>query len=173
MIYVKIIHCRKTKINTQICQFNTQLYPKKWTRISCGKDKVMWLDNLKELKKAKGLSSKQIAEKTNLPERTVSRIFSGDTPNPYVDTLHRIAVVLDTTLDEIFGDSKAVVGTQNLAVLQAEVDRLTAELEIVNAEKTVLDAKVSALTNENDLLRLKLEHKEEIITLHNYYNKLK
>lgn len=133
----------------------------------------MWLDNLKELKKAKGMSSKQIAEKTSLPERTVIRIFSGDTPNPYVDTLHRIAVVLDSTLDEIFGDSKAVVGTQNLATLQAEVDRLTAENDILKAEKAVQDAKLVTLTAENDILRMKLEHKEEIIAIHNYYNKLK
>ena len=48
----------------------------------------MWLDNIKELKKAKGMSAKQIAEATKLPERTVTRIFSGDTDNPYVDTLH-------------------------------------------------------------------------------------
>ena len=36
----------------------------------------MWLDNIKELKKKTGLSAKQIAEKTNLPERTVARVFS-------------------------------------------------------------------------------------------------
>lgn len=48
----------------------------------------MWLDNLKELKKRTGMSTKQIADKTNLPERTVTRIFGGDTDNPYVDTLH-------------------------------------------------------------------------------------
>ena len=34
----------------------------------------MWLDNLKDLKAKTGMSSKQIAEKTNLPERTVIRI---------------------------------------------------------------------------------------------------
>ena len=33
--------------------------------------------------------------------------------------------------------------------------------------------KVVALTAENDVLRLKLEHKEEIIALHNYYIKMK
>lgn len=133
----------------------------------------MWLDTLKELKKAKGLSSKQIASMTSLPERTVIRIFSGDTPNPYVDTLHRIAVVLDSSLDELFGDSKAVVGTQNLATLQAEVDRMTAEFDQLRKEKAELDVKLVTLSAENDILRMKLEHKEEIIALHNYYNKLR
>ncbi len=129
----------------------------------------MWLDNLKELKKAKGMSLKQIADTTNLPERTVTRIFSGDTDNPYVDTLQRIVSVLDGSLDDVLTDSKAVVGSKNLAALQAEVDRLTAENVILSAENNVLKDKVTALSAENDLLRIKLEHKEEIISLHNYY----
>lgn len=133
----------------------------------------MWLDNLKEFKKKKGLSSKQIAERSNLPERTVVRIFSGDTPNPYVDTLHRIAVVLDTSLDELFGDTKAVVGTHNLATLQSEVDKLTAELDMLRVESSVKDTKLGALQAENDILRMKLEHKEELLALHNYYNNLR
>jgi transcriptional regulator with XRE-family HTH domain len=129
----------------------------------------MWLDNLKELKKAKGMSLKQIADVTNLPERTVTRIFSGDTDNPYVDTLHRIVSVLDGSLDDVLADSKAVVGSKNLAALQAEVDRLSAENGLLSAEIAVLKDKAVALTAENDLLRMKLEHKEEIISLHNYY----
>jgi transcriptional regulator with XRE-family HTH domain len=140
----------------------------------------MWLDNLKELKKNKGMTTKQIAIETNLPERTVARIFSGDTDNPYVDTLHRIVAVLDGSLDDVLADSKTVVGNKNLATLQedvnslnAEVDRLTAELGLLNAENAVLNGKITTLTTENELLRMKIEHKEEIISLHNYYNKLK
>ena len=133
----------------------------------------MWLDRLKELKKEKGMSSKQIAEVTNLPERTVKRIFSGDTDNPYVDTLHRIVTVLGGSLDSILADTKVVVGGSDLITLQAEVDRLTGELAIASAELAVMKDKVAVLTAENDILRLKMEHKEEIIALHNYYIKQK
>ncbi len=129
----------------------------------------MWLDNLKELKRIKGMSSKQIAEATNLPERTVVRIFSGDTDNPYVDTLRRIVAVLDGSLDDLFAESKIVVGTKDLVALQAEVDRLNAENGMLNTENVILKDKIVTLNAENDLLRLKLEHKEEIIALHNYY----
>lgn len=132
----------------------------------------MWLDNLKALKSAKGMSSKQIAEQANLPERTVSRIFSGDTPNPYVDTLYRIVAVLDGSLDDILADSKTVVGSKNLAALQSDVDRLTAENAILTAENGMLKDKVGVLTAENGILHIQLEHKEEIIALHNYYNSL-
>lgn len=68
----------------------------------------------KGAKKDKGMSSKQIAELTNLPERTVARIFSGDTDNPYVDTLRRIVGVLDGSLDDIFSEGSAVVGGKKL-----------------------------------------------------------
>lgn len=133
----------------------------------------MWLDNLKDLKKQTGMSVKQIAEKTKLPERTVARIFSGDTDNPYADTLHRIVSVLGGSLDCILADSKAVVGTADLTALQSEVDKLSSEVRYLAGENSVLEARVASLQAENDLLRLKLEHKEEIIAIHNYYNKLK
>lgn len=133
----------------------------------------MWLDNLKELKKASGMSSKQIAELTHLPERTVVRIFSGETDSPYVDTVHRIVTVLHGSLDSIFADTKTIVGNQNLAALQEEHAKLLAENGMLSAENAVLKDKVKAMTAEIDLLRLKLEHKEEIIAIHNYYTKLK
>lgn len=132
----------------------------------------MWLDNLKELKKKTGMSSKQIAEMTNLPERTVIRIFSGDTDNPYVDTLHRIVSVLGGSLDSILTDTKAVVGNTDLTTLQDDVNRLNGELALLQAENSVMKDKIVTLTTENDLLRMKLEHKEEIIALHNYYKSL-
>lgn len=138
----------------------------------------MWLDKLKELKKETGMSVKQIAEKTNLPERTINRVFSGDTDNPYVDTLHRIVSVLGGSLDDILTDTKVVVGGTDLVTLQADVDRLNAEVErltgelsLSSAECAVLKDKVVNLTAENEILRLKLDHKEEIVALHNYYMK--
>lgn len=133
----------------------------------------MWLDKLKELKKDKGMSSKQIAELTNLPERTVARIFSGDTDNPYVDTLRRIVGVLDGSLDDLFSEGSAVVGGKNLKALQDEIEVIKAERDLLVAESAIAKDKITALTAENDLLKMQLKHKDEIISLHNYYNKLK
>ena len=127
----------------------------------------MWLENMKELKKRTGMSSKQIAEKTGLPERTVIRIFSGDTDNPYIDTLHRIVTALDGSLDEIFADTKTVIGTERLATLQESVDALTSELNSIKG-------KFNSLVAENEILRLQLKHKtEELNAIYDYYHKLK
>lgn len=133
----------------------------------------MWLDNLKDLKKKTGMSTKQIADMTNLPERTVTRIFSGDTDNPYVDTLRRIVAVLGGSLDDIFTECKTVVANTSLIALQADYDKLTKEASDLQAENVTLKDKVVTLEAELDRLRLTLEHKEEIIALHNYYNKIK
>lgn len=132
----------------------------------------MWLDNLKELRESKGISIKRIAELANLPERTVVRIFAGSTPNPYVDTLYHIVTALDGSLDDILADSKAVVGNKNTLVLQEEIDRLKSESVMLNAELAMLKDKVVTLTAENDVLTSKLKHKEEIISLHNYYTSI-
>ncbi len=133
----------------------------------------MWLDNLKELKKEKGISAKQIADKTNLPERTVNRIFSGDTDNPYVDTLHRIVVALGGSLDDIFADSKVVVATESLVEVKENANVVEAERDLVLVENEMLKAKNAALTTEIELLKKELQHKEELLALHNYYNKIK
>ena len=132
----------------------------------------MWLDNLKELRKTKGMSIKHIAEETNLPERTVARIFSGDTDNPYVDTLRRIVAVLGGSLDDLFAESNIVVANTDLVALQADYDKLNNETALLQAENAVLKDKLVALEAENDRLRLTLAHKEEIISLHNYYKNL-
>ena len=108
-----------------------------------------------------------------MPERTINRIFSGDTDNPYVDTLHRIVTVLGGSLDDILADTKVVVGDKNLAILQEDIYAITSERDRVVAENTVLKDKVSTLTNEIEMLKMQLMHKEEIIALHNYYNKIK
>ena len=133
----------------------------------------MWLDNLKELKKEKNLSTKQLAEKSNLPEKTVTRILAGKTANPYMDTLDRLAVALDCTIGDILAGTKVVVGDENLAQLTTQLEATIAERDLVIAENAILKDKVSALSAENELIKMQLMHKEELLALHNYYNKLK
>ena len=132
-----------------------------------------WLINLNECRVRKDMSLKYIAEKTDVSEKSVHRIFTGESKSPGVEIVRRIIRVMDSSINEIFGESGAVIGGQDLVALQAQVDSLTAENSLLRAENSTLKDKSCALTSENELLRLKLEHKEEIISLHNYYNKLK
>lgn len=139
-----------------------------------------WLINLIELKNRTDMSFKQIAEKINTAEKSVSNVFLGKSKNPGIDLVRRIIGALGGSVSEIFGESGAVIGGQDLVTLQAEVDRLTEEvalltssLNIANLEITVQKDKVVALENENKLLCLKLEYEEKINAVHDYYNKIK
>ena len=132
----------------------------------------MWLDRLKELKKSKGMTSKQIADATKIPESTVKRIFSGETDNPYVDTLRRIVIALDSSLDEIFAETKFVVVTETLAEVKENVEVVETERDLLLIELEMLRAKTTAQETEIMLLKERLQHKEELLAVHNYYNKL-
>jgi predicted transcriptional regulator len=136
----------------------------------------MWLDNLKELKRVTGMSPKQIADKTNLPERTVIRIFSGDTDNLYVDTLHRIVTVLGGSLDDILADTKVVVATESLVEVKETLEEVKGTANVMEAERDLIKIENERLKIENanmatelQLLKKELQHKEELLALHNYY----
>lgn len=133
----------------------------------------MWLDNLKELKKDKGLTAKQIAEATNIPESTIKRIFSGDTENPYVDTLRRIVTVLGGSLDDLFAETKIVVANTGLIELQEKYDKLLGEYSNLEAENIALRDKTAFLEGEVKRLEVATAYcnkvislQEEIIALH-------
>ena len=137
----------------------------------------MWLDRLKELKKEKGITTKQIAERTKLPEKTISRILSGETDNPYVDTLQRIVTALGCSLDDILADTNVVVATETLAEVKENASVTEAELAVISQENIGLKAEISALAHEMEMLRKELQHKDELIKhkdeileWHRFYN---
>ena len=133
----------------------------------------MWLENLKELKKSKGMTTKQIADATKIPESTLKRIFSGETDDPYVSTIHRIVTVLGGSLDHILADTNAVLATASLAEVKETAEVVEAERDLVLAELEMLRAKTSAQETEILLLKEQLKHKDEILALINYFAKIK
>ena len=129
----------------------------------------MWLENLKELKKKSGMTSKQIAEATNLPERTITRILSGETDHPYADTLDRIVKAFGCDLGDIFSDTEVIVATPKLVEITETISIVEAERDLIITENEMLKAKNAALTTEIELLKREIQHKEELLALHNYY----
>lgn len=133
----------------------------------------MWREKLVEIKKSKGIKTRQIAELSGVSEKTVARILSGETDRPYMDNLHDIAKVLEISLDDLFADSRtAQLSSENLTNALDKVEQLSAELELVRAENTILKDENIVLKAKVELLEMQLKHKDEIIALHNYYNKL-
>ena len=123
----------------------------------------MWRDRILEAKKEKGISTKSMAEYAHLSEKTVTRILTDKTQTPYVDNVIILGAAVGLSPRDIFSDSGVIVGDQDIAVLNAEVDRLTNENVRLNTEIEKLKGQISALTVEKDLLCLKLEHKDELV----------
>lgn len=139
----------------------------------------MWLDKLRELRKMSGKTNKYLAEQMHRSERTIGRFFSGEA-DLGIDELQKMVDLMGGSLEDILNESNFKLPTPEIEALKKEntsltmtIEEMTAKETLINAEITVLKDKIVSLTAENDLLRLKLEHKEEIIALHNYYNKLK
>ena len=133
----------------------------------------MWLENLKELKKNKKMTTKQIADATMIPESTLKRIFSGETEDPYVSTIHRIVTVLGGSLDHILADTNAVLSTESIVEVKSNADVVEAERDLILAELEMLRAKASAQETEILLLKEKLQHKDELLAVYNYFTKIK
>lgn len=142
-------------------------------------DAEPWLINLIDLKNKTNMTVKQIAEAENLAEKSVANVFTGKSKSPSVNLIRRIIHALGGSWREIFCESDAVIGGQNLAVLQEEVDRLknendllTSALNIKEIDLSVEKNKVAARESEIQLLKLKLEYEEKLNAVHNFYNKL-
>lgn len=136
----------------------------------------MWRESIIEAKKAKNITTKTMSEKVRLPEQTIARILSGKTETPRIDTVLDLGAAVGLSPWELFAETTAVLGDKNLSMLQEELDQANAALSALQAEFSSLSAEATelrvsnvTLQAENDMLRTKLEHKEEIIELHNYY----
>ena len=67
-----------------------------------------FLERLRVLKDKSGLTTKQIAEKCDIPESTVTRIFSGKTPNPTIITVMAMTKAMGGQAADIFDDNAQV-----------------------------------------------------------------
>ena len=137
----------------------------------------MWRDRILEAKKAKGVKTKTMAEFAMMTEKSVTRILSGETPSPYVDSVILLGESVGLTPTELFSETGLVVGTQEVAALEAEVARLTADLEELARDVGELRASKLALVTENELLRMREEYyvavlrlKDEIIELYRQHD---
>lgn len=62
------------------------------------------IEKLRQLKKESHITNQQIAEKSNIPESTVARIFSGKTPNPTVTTVVSMAKAMGCSAADLLND---------------------------------------------------------------------
>lgn len=104
------------------------------------------IDRLKALKVKSGKTSLQIAKDCNIPESTVTRIFSGKTPNPTVSTVVAMTKAMGGTAADIFDDTvKVDVVSEAPQVVVPTVDERLYN-EIINIYKDLLKIKDRRIT---------------------------
>ena len=99
-----------------------------------------FLERLRTLKDKSGLTTKQIADKCNIPESTVSRIFSGKTPNPTIITVMAMIKAMGGTPADIFDDN-AQINTAPAVPQSVLSDVEQKNLEIVELYKSIIKSK--------------------------------
>ena len=62
-----------------------------------------FLEKLKKIKETKHLTNAEISALSNLPLTTITRVFSGSTPNPTFETIVSISTAMGVSLDELIG----------------------------------------------------------------------
>lgn len=70
------------------------------------------IEKLRQLKKKSHMTNQQIAEKSNIPESTVARIFSGKTPNPTIATVISMARAMGGSVADLLIDEDGT-GTED------------------------------------------------------------
>lgn len=57
--------------------------------------------NIRKLRNAKGLSQDKLSKLADLSFNTITKIEAGDTPNPTIETVKKIADALETNIDSL------------------------------------------------------------------------
>jgi hypothetical protein len=136
----------------------------------------MWRERIIETKKAKGITTKMMSERSasHMPVESITRILNAKTEFPRIDTVLELGASVGLSPWELFAETTSLVGDKSLFVLQTEIDALKAERDALIEEKGALIAENGVLKNKIDTLRDKVDSlKDEIIATHNYYIKQK
>lgn len=131
----------------------------------------MLRDRVIEEKKKLGISAKTMSErsKLHLPEETISRFLTGKTADPGLSTALDIADTVGLTPYEAFMDATLAAEFKVFLELKSKSEETEAERIRIVAENENLKAINASLTDKIAILEMKIEHKEEIIALHDYY----
>lgn len=107
-----------------------------------------WLITLNELRDTSKMTYKQIADDLQESERTISRVFTGETKSPGVELVRRIIHSMGGCMADVFGEGAAYIASQDVLALQLENEELKNACAKLLAENELLKQKNIALTDE-------------------------
>lgn len=107
-----------------------------------------WRIALNDLRVSKKMSYGQIGNALNIPENTVSRLFTGEAKKPDFFFVAQVIRVMGGSVSEILGEGGAYIVSQDVVTLQTQYDELKAENTRLIEENKLLQAKNTELTDE-------------------------
>lgn len=135
----------------------------------------MFRERILEEKKRLNVSTKTMADmsRLHLSKETIGRVVSGETSDPGVGTVLDIAETVGLKPYELFMDATLAAEFKAFLELKSRSEETEAERIRIIADNENLKATNAGLVDRIRVLEMQLAHKEEIIAIHNHYNKLK
>ena len=118
------------------------------------------------------LTHKQLAEKSQVSEKTINRMLTNPDYQASIDILLRVTKALNITMQELFAETDVVLIRKEVLADLEETKRFVEECQTLTTDNIELREKVSSLEKENAKLKTTLKHKEEIISIHESYKSL-
>ncbi len=134
----------------------------------------MFRERIVEEKKKLGITAKSMSERSRMhtPEETISRVLSGKTADPGVATVLDLGETVGLAPYEIFMDSTLAAEFRTFLELKSKSEETEAERIRIIAENEELKRINTALSQKIDKLEIELQHKIELLDLHDFYRKL-
>ena len=111
-----------------------------------------FLERLRILKDKSGMTTKEISDKSGVPESTITRIFSGKTPNPTVISVMDIVRAMGGKAADVFDDN-AQVNTQLKVPTKVLTEMEEKNLEIVNLYKGIISSKDETIQSKDKMIK--------------------
>lgn len=148
----------------------------------------MWRERINQEKNTLNITYKTMSERIlgRIPERTISRILTGETENPRIDTIIELGEAVGLTPKELFADTNVVAAPETLVATSEKLVATTetivevknaleevkeatiisdAEKTLVAAEIEELKTKLAAADTQIELMKVQIRQKDEIIKL--------
>lgn len=127
----------------------------------------MFRERINKEKKRLGISAKSMSERSTLhiPEETISRVLSGKTADPGINTVIDLGATLGLAPHELFMDSTLAAEFKAFLELKSKSEETEAERIRILAENETLKTTNLALATELEKVKMQLSHKEELLKL--------
>lgn len=106
-----------------------------------------WRIALNDLRVSKKMSYGQIGNALNIPENTISRLFTGEAKKPDFFFVAQVIRAMGGSVSEILGEGGAYIVSQDVVTLQTQYDELKANCEALQLENATLKEKNAELTD--------------------------